>query len=34
VTKADKAGKGFQRAFQDYTSRIFLLKEASKQNAS
>jgi hypothetical protein len=32
MSKADKAGKFYQRAFQDYTSRVFTILEASKNN--
>ena len=31
VAKEDKAGKAFQRAFHEYSSRLFVVKEALKQ---
>ena len=31
VAKGDKAGRAFQRAFQEYSSRLFVLKEILKQ---
>ena len=31
VSKEDKAGKLFQRAFQEYSSRLYIIKEALKQ---
>ena len=31
VAKEDKAGRTFQRAFQEYSSRLFMVKEALRQ---
>jgi hypothetical protein len=31
VAKEDKAGKIFKRAFEEYSSRLFVIKEALRQ---